>query len=69
MKKRKRICFTYTISNFLSDYYDSLTEAQKKSHYGFILYLAYQEQLERDIEDYGEETEEEQSIKKFKEEI
>ena len=69
MKKRKRICFTYTISDFLSDYYDSLTEAQKESYYGLILYSAYRKQLERDIEDYGEETEEEQSIKKFKEEI
>ena len=67
MKKRKRICFTYTISNFLSDYYSSLTEAQKESYYGLILYSAYLKQRERDAED-REETEEEQSIKNNKEE-
>ena len=67
MKKRKRICFTYTISDFLSDYYDSLTEAQKESYYGLILYSAYLKQRERDAED-REETEEEQNIKNNKEE-
>lgn len=43
--------YVLEISDFLKDYYDSLTEEQKKSKYGKLLKFAYYHRL---IEEFDE---------------
>ena len=42
------------ISDFLKDYYDSLTEEQKNSKYGRLLNYAYRDRFNEELDELGE---------------
>ena len=42
------------ISDFLKDYYDSLTEEQKNSKYGRLLYYAYKDRFDEELDELDE---------------
>ena len=46
--------YALEISDFLKDYYDSLTEEQKKSKYGRLLNYAYRDRLKEELDELDE---------------
>ena len=46
--------YTLEISDFLKDYYDSLTEEQKNSKYGRLLNYAYRDRFNEELDELGE---------------
>ena len=47
--------YALEISDFLKDYYDSLTEEQKNSKYGRLLNYAYNDRLKEEFDELDEE--------------
>ena len=46
--------YALEISDFLKDYYDSLTEEQKNSKYGRLLNYAYRDRFNEELDELGE---------------
>ena len=46
--------YALEISDFLKDYYDSLTEEQKNSKYGRLLNYDYRDRFNEELDELGE---------------
>ena len=46
--------YVLEMSDFLKDYYDSLTEEQKNSKYGRLLNYAYRDRFNEELDELGE---------------